>query len=293
MNISGFTFIKNAISLGYPILESISSIEPLCEEIVINVGYDHPDCLEDDGTYEFLRQHFTGKKYKFIKSFWDPTIRERGLILSQQTNIALSHCQYPLCFYIQADEAIHEKDYQLIEADCRRLIDHKEAQGLVFHYRHFYGNVNVEKYTQNVYRREIRVIKNFSKVQSWLDAQGFRLQDGKKMKALLTQASIYHYGWAREQEKIKKKTLAMNRLYHGNAKDHEEFSYTRIWGLQHFRETHPQVMQDWIKMNHNSFDPLSLPYHFELRDLRLILGDVIEKLSGWRMGEYKGYQLVS
>jgi len=41
--ISGFTFIKHGLNLGYPIKESIESIEPLCDEIIINVGYDDPE----------------------------------------------------------------------------------------------------------------------------------------------------------------------------------------------------------------------------------------------------------
>ena len=36
--ISGFTFIKNGISLGYPFVESIQSIAPLCDEVVIMVS---------------------------------------------------------------------------------------------------------------------------------------------------------------------------------------------------------------------------------------------------------------
>ena len=50
--ISGFTFIKNGLTLGYPILESVLSIESICFEVVINVGFNNPECTEDDGTWE-------------------------------------------------------------------------------------------------------------------------------------------------------------------------------------------------------------------------------------------------
>ena len=48
--ISGFTFIKNGLTLGYPILESVQSIDPICDEVVINVGYDDPNLEKDDGS---------------------------------------------------------------------------------------------------------------------------------------------------------------------------------------------------------------------------------------------------
>ena len=53
--ISGFTFIKNGLSLGYPFKESAESIAPLCDEIIIIVGFNDPDCKKDDGTYEYLQ----------------------------------------------------------------------------------------------------------------------------------------------------------------------------------------------------------------------------------------------
>ena len=87
--------------------------------MIINVGFEDEDCTKDDGTYEYLRDNLTGKKYKFIKSWWDPNISSQGLILSQQTNIALSQCKGSTCQYIQGDEAIHEDDLQNIESGTK------------------------------------------------------------------------------------------------------------------------------------------------------------------------------
>ena len=80
--ISGFTFIKNGLTLGYPILESVQSIDPICDEVVINVGFDDVDKTKDDGTYQYLRDHLKGDKYKFVTSWWDPSITKSGLISS-------------------------------------------------------------------------------------------------------------------------------------------------------------------------------------------------------------------
>ena len=44
MKVSGFTFVKNAIKFGYPVVESILSMVPICDEIIVSVGDS------DDGT---------------------------------------------------------------------------------------------------------------------------------------------------------------------------------------------------------------------------------------------------
>ena len=114
--ISGFTFIKNGLTLGYPILESVLSIESICDEVIINVGFDDPECTQDDGTYDYLRKSLLEPKFKFLKSWWDPSIKKSGIILSQQTNIALAECSGDYCQYIQGDECVHEDDLKMILA---------------------------------------------------------------------------------------------------------------------------------------------------------------------------------
>ena len=112
--ISGVTFIKNGLTLGYPIRESIESIAPICDEVIINVGFDDIELSKDDGTWDYLKRHFKGEKYIFLKSYWDPEMTSKGFILSDQTNIALEKASGKYCQYIQGDECLHEKDLQRI-----------------------------------------------------------------------------------------------------------------------------------------------------------------------------------
>ena len=291
--ISGFTFIKNGLTLGYPFLESAQTIEPLCGEVIINVGFNDPECKNDDGTYEYLRDNLTSKKYKFIKSWWDPNISSQGLILSQQTNIALAQCSGETCQYIQGDEAIHENDLAAIENGHKDLSDRNDLHGLVFNYIHFYGNTNVYRHTRSVYRREVRAIKNNQDILSWKDAQGFRFKGGTKISAKLIDARIFHYGWARPQETMNKKIESFDKLYHG--KDHQqekEFNYRRIWGLKPFKDTPPALLNNWVRENTHPIDVLSLPKSYILGDWDLMVSDFIEDITGYRIGEYKNYKLI-
>ena len=46
MKISGFSFVKNGISLYYPVVESIKSILPIVDEFIIAVGEGSDDTRE-------------------------------------------------------------------------------------------------------------------------------------------------------------------------------------------------------------------------------------------------------
>jgi hypothetical protein len=294
--VSGFTFIKNALDLGYPIRESILSIEALCDEIIINVGFEDPECQKDDGTYEYLRDHFNHKKFIFLKNWWDPQVSRSGLILSQQTNLALEKCRGKYGQYIQGDEAIHEDDLKIIHGEIIDLEKKPHIEGLIFRYIHLYGNVDTYLNSRNVYRREVRTIRlnQERRIQSHLDAQGFRKEAGEKIKAKQIEARIFHYGWAREEKVMKRKTKAFDKLYHGSDFENpDEFQYEKIWGLRKFKHSHPQVMMEWIEKNRNSFNIDQYKTRLRLKDLRLIISDGIEKFTGIRMGEFKNFDEIS
>lgn len=293
-NISGFTFIKNGLTLGYPILESVKSISPLCDEVIINVGFNDKECTQDDGTYKYLIENLVDPKYKFLKSWWDPSITKSGLILSQQTNIALNECRGEFCFYIQGDECVHEDDLAEVKIGIETMKNDSRIDGLIFNYLHFFGNVDTYKYTRSLYRREVRLIRNHRGIKSWLDAQGFRNQDNSKIKAKLIKSRIFHYGWARLKSVMNKKVKVFDTFYHSEEKlksqEISEFQYERSWGIKRYFGTHPKVMEAWITNNKNEVDLLKLPIKLEWNVPGLVITDTIEWLTGFRIGEFKNYK---
>lgn len=289
--ISGITFIKNGLSLGYPIKESIESIMSISDEVIINVGFDQEDLTNDDGTWEYLNDHFKGSKFKFLKSWWNPAKRKNGLILSEQTNIAMKEATGKYIQYIQGDEALHENDLQKIIDKLKTLDTQEDIDGLVYNYCHFYGNVNIEKFSKNIYKREVRLIRNHKNVKSWKDAQGFRHLDESKLNCLSLDATVYHYGWARKETIMSKKIQTFEKLYHGEDHQTKDFGYKRFWGLRPFTKTHPKVMEKWIAEHRNEIDIMSLPLELNSKDIRLILADTIEQMTGHRVGEYKNFNL--
>ena len=114
MRVSGFTFVRDAIRLGYPVAESIASVLPLVDELVVNVG------TSSDGTIDLVRG-IRDPRLVVFETRWDERELERGRVLAQQTDLALARCTGEVCLYIQADEALHEEDHPRIAASLRRL----------------------------------------------------------------------------------------------------------------------------------------------------------------------------
>jgi glycosyltransferase involved in cell wall biosynthesis len=187
MKIAGFTFIRNAVQNDYPIVEAITSILPICDEFVVAVGNS------TDGTLELI-QSIPSDKIRIIETVWDESAREGGRVFALETDKAYQAISSDTdwAFYIQGDECVHEDDLPKIVAAMHTHADNPAVEGLLFHYKHFYGSYDYVAVSRRWYRREIRVVKFDPAVHSYKDAQGFR-KAGKKIHAKLIDASIYHY----------------------------------------------------------------------------------------------------
>lgn len=272
--------------MGYPVVESIKSILPIVDEFVIGVGQS------DDNTRKII-EDIGDPKIKIFDAFWDTAKTSGGLILSEKTNEALSRCQGTWCFYLQADEVVHQNDLVAIQ---KALIKHEndaEVEGLLFKYLHFYGSFDVLATARNWYRHEIRVIKNGIGVQSVGDAQGFRLGD-RKVKVKKAGANIHHYGWVKPPQDMGRKHKHMFRWWHGNKYDDsfDDFSFRSSYGLKYFKGSHPAVMTDLVKKQSWKFKIDHKLQHWTLRDFNYFASDVFESIFRFRIGEYKNYTLL-
>ncbi len=282
MKISGFTFVKNGVMLDYPFLESIQSILPICDELVIAVG-DSSDNTRD------LIIGLNNPKIKIVDTIWDPEIKTGGQILAQQTNIAKSYISGDWGFYIQADEVVHEKYYSEILRAASENLHNPEVEGLLFGFRHFYGSYNFYGISRDWYRHEIRMIKNYSYITSYKDAQGFRSSNNKKLKVRALDAEIFHYGWVRSPEAQKAKRKLVSPLWGEESEELTAFHYKRREKLKTFLGTHPNVM---LKRVEN----MNWKFPYDPNKTRM---SVKEKLSQWiegktglRIAEYKNYVIT-
>ena len=92
--------------------------------------------------------------------------------------------------------------------------------------------------------------------------------------------------------------LFMDQLYHAGATQTDEpftgdnYRYKRFWGLYPYTGNHPAVMTDRIKKKGWHWDLKASPFVFTGKDLKKAILDVIEKVSGVRLFEYRSYKLV-
>ncbi len=290
--ISGFSLVRNGIKFDYPFLESWRSLLPVVDELVLNIGISEDDTLEVAKKFALEEG---GGKVRIFESEWPlhiPEKKKSGLILSEQTNLALEQCKYDWCFYLQADEVIHEDDYVLIR-EAVKSASEKKLDAVVFEYAHFYGSFNVIQQTRSAYRREMRIIRKSSCARSVGDAQSFLKSGNEKLDAILTKARIFHYGWVRTPEAMKNKTEFMDQLYHGSdAQKTDAYLYKRFWGLKQYQGSHPLVMKVRIQTKGWNWDLKNSPFIFSASDLKKAVLDLYERATGRRPFEFKNYRLI-
>lgn len=290
MKVSGFTIVRNALKYDYPVVEAITSILPVCDEFVVVVG------KSEDTTLDLVKQ-IPSDKIRIIETVWDESLRVGGRTFAQETGKALQAISADVdwCFYIQADEILHEKYIEAVRGALLRYKDDKNVDGLLFNYKHFYGSYDYVGESWRWYRREIRVVRNDKKIFSYKDAQGFRKEPNNKLTVKLIDATIYHYGWVKDPRTMQEKRKEWNRFYFNdqwidaNIPKAVEFDFSQVDSLIKFNGTHPQVMGDRIKRKNWKFDhDLSKNKHTVKEKLKR----AISRLIGYRIGEYKNYKLV-
>ena len=290
MKVSGLAIARNVIQADYPIKESLLSIAPLCDEIIVAVG------KSDDGTRDFI-EGLPIENLKIIDTVWDDNLRVGGLVLSDETNKALAAVskEADWCFYIQADECIHEKDLAIIKDSMQVNLTNSNVDGLLFNYNHFYGSYDYLGDSRKWYRNEIRIVRNNGNIKSWKDAQGFKTLQNEKLKVKKIDASIYHYGWVKSPEFQQVKQKQFHRLWHNDEKlsnyvsDGAEFDYSSIDSLQIFNGTHPKLMLERIANANWKFTFDISKKNFTVKGWFLYY---FEKYFGIRIGEYKNYKII-
>jgi len=316
MKISGFTFIKNGDKLYIPLKEAITSILPICDEFVIAMGDNDPD----DRTEEIIKS-INSDKIKIVRTVWDTKNYPKNTEFARQTDIAKENCTGDWLFYIQCDEAVHEKDLPIIKKACEDNLNNLEVDGFLFKYLHFWGDYKHYQKNHAWYQREIRLIRNKPEIHSWKDAQSFRIfskwngkhedyqkkEDSKKLGVKLLDAHIYHYGFVRPPLLLTKKIKEASDSYRGKEATLEFykdlpnlFDYGPINWAEPFKGTHPKVMEQWMKkidwteiLQYSGSPKKTRPMHkHEKLKYRVISWVENTFLGGKTIGGWRNYILV-
>jgi hypothetical protein len=290
MKITGVTIIKNAIKNDYPIVEAVNSILPMVDEMIVSI-----DNGEDDT--EHLIKNIKSDKIKIVYSTWDMNLREGGKVYAVETDKVISHVSPDTdwIFYIQADEVIHEKYYPAILAAAKKYASNDRVQGLLLNYLHFYATYDYVGDSRKWYNYEVRLIKNDKRIKSYKDAQGFRMGK-KKLDVVLIDAEVYHYGWVKSPQQMKRKQKEIYRYYTSddtslaafvNGADLHDFN--EFDSLRKFTDTHPSVMNKRIKEKNWNVELDITKKRMKSKDRILYY---VEKLTGARLFTFKNYRVI-
>ena len=241
MKISGFTIVRNAIQYGYPAVESIQSILPICDEFIVNVGDSEDDTLA-------LIQSIRDPKIRIINNTWDLSLGKE--MLSHQTNLAFKECRGDWAFYLQADEVIHENDLERLLRCMKDSLKDEAIEALRLKWFHFYGSCYRYRVDYGWFQKQERIIKNNGTIESWGDAWAFRRKDGQPLKIKNTGCFVYHYGWVHSPAMMTWRRVNAERIGFTALKDwerREEYSYGDLERFPVYWGTHPRLMQDRVR----------------------------------------------
>lgn len=286
--LSGFTIVRNAVNLDYPVVPAVRSILSICDEVVVNVG------RSEDATRELIAA-IGDPRIRIIDGVWD--VSQGSVVLAEETNRAMRACRGPWGVYIQADEVLHETGAAILKEKVREWDADQRVEGLLVDYLHFYGDFDTLATNRHWYRREVRCVRLGRDIHSYQDAQGFRVgPDRRRIRARSTGAQMFHYGWARPPESLRDKFEASKQIFPETAYRAEQW---RRWGrlewtplLRRFAGTHPLAAADWIQARLAGRAPSVEPRRLRVNDLRYYLSDWIERLTGRRVFEYRNYVVV-
>jgi hypothetical protein len=290
MQVSGFTFLRNAQRLGYPFVASIRSILPLVDEFVIALG----PC--DDDT-ESMLQEIGDPKIRIIHTQWNerlqPGYSVKGFVYGQQKSIALFNCTGDWAFYLEADEVLHENDLPKIRTVMEKHLKDELVEALAFDYLHFYGNRNTIAWSPGWYRSEVRIIRNT--IPAWSsEALFFNVVESHKKsrypRAAHTGATIYHYGWVRSEVQMNLKSASVQKYWDDSTPKPADYSKIDAGVLKLFSNTHPKTVQDWLPKKDGIFK--ADPHHqLSSREKKHRLMMKLEQWLGFQFGK-RHYKLI-
>lgn len=131
--LSGYTTTLNCIDNQYPWRQSIQSMLNFCDEVIVVDGGS------TDGTYEEL-VHWQNKdiKLKVHRVSRDWNHPRFAVFDGAQKAVARSYCTTDFCWQQDADEVVHEKDYEKIQSLINKFP--READLVSLPVLEFWGN---------------------------------------------------------------------------------------------------------------------------------------------------------
>jgi hypothetical protein len=219
----------------------------------------------------------------------------RNTVLGLETHRAMQACAHPWGVYIQADEVLHENGARELASAIQAADSDRRVEGLLVKYIHFYGGFDTVATHRRWYRREVRAVRLAPEldIRPYQGAQGFRVgPNHRKIRARLTTAEMFHYGWARPVHALREKREVGRIMYPWRNADPALPLLDWMPGLKRFKGTHPAAAHQWIESRQYDPERVIGPRRFRREFLRYYISGAIERLTGVRVFEFRNYKIV-
>jgi hypothetical protein len=290
MKISGCTFIRNGVTLGYPFIESIKCLLMICDEVVVAVSANNAD-----NTLQLIKE-LNDPKLIIIETTWNNNMQVGGYVYGQQKMTAQFNCSGDWVFYLECDEIIHQDDIPMIKAKLHYYLADPKVEAIAFKYYHFYGTPNLIANSPRWYKSEARIIKN--NIRSYAPDGLFWVvlttnKKGRYPNAILLNCYIYHYGHTRLAKYMSTKNKQV--AHYWKQEVHQDFlHYGNIdpKTLNKFTGHHPTIMNDWLQNCAEKSLQLNHQYKLTSRDIRHRIMVFVGKLFHYEWSK-KHYNLIA
>ncbi len=266
-SVCGFTYGKNLVRLNYPIVESIRSILPICDEFVFLCG------KSEDGTRDLIQS--IDPRIQIHDSEWVP-ITAGGEVFRIEGNKSLQLAEKTKCdwgMFLFADEVIHEKELPTLRATMDEYASTPGVKALMHRVLQF--SFDYQSIDTWMFRKVCRPMKLDGTVEFYGDGCGPGLKGGHPKRDYFNKEQLgnyvrwantrlFHYGWVKSPEELATKFEWIKELYWGQQnKQQQESNLKRRFGpaftskyyaLKNYRDTHPATMAARIAA-HPQIDP--------------------------------------
>lgn len=211
ITISGIVPVRNAFNLDYTLAETVESLLPVCDEVVISDGES------TDGTQEFIRDWMTREpKIKLCVYDWpNPNGDVEFYVTWLQSLRAHASCQFIL--QLDCDEILHERSYQIIE-DLKKLPERASKHGLPLHpFSLWCHRYNFWRDTRSLIPHGVccshRVVR-VAPQNVWLPSDGPHPLGAEAIgMAINSEIELFHYGFLRKRDAFFAKARALQSYF--------------------------------------------------------------------------------
>lgn len=244
MTLGGTLIVRNAIAFDYPLEAAVKSLLGVCDQVIVLDGYS-----DDNGTWVLLEKLAReNRRLALMRKEWNPT--PMGTWLATLTNVAREALGARMHLNLQADEVLHENDYDLI----RELASTGKTWTLE-RLNFWLDNKHVLPPEEKVGQTIVRLAPTGLPCVG--DAQGLEHAHGWERSS----ARIFHYGFIRDAKKLVAKSRPMQQAFFGTQDsiwDAVEVEGIKALGderhatavpksrLIHFQGKHPNVAREWL-----------------------------------------------